>query len=288
MPIASRSTRGGFTLVELMISLVLLGIVGGVMARMMMNMQRGSRAQSQRVTLQSNMRAGMALLPGELRELSPADLVVTQADEIEYRAMRSTGVACAVSGTQIRLRNSLTFQYRPIVAGGRDRLYLFIDGDQVTASDDAWRELLITATTAGTCPDGAAATVLTVTKTDGTQPVVTAAGLADSVFVEAPVRSFEHMEMRLYETGGRWWLGAASVSGAEQIEPVLGPLAPDGLVFTYRDRAGNVTANVANMRTIDIALRGQTGGSIATGMEALGIGEDSITTRIRLRNAPSF
>jgi hypothetical protein len=69
---------------------------------------------------------------------------------------------------------------------------------------------------------------------------------------------------------------------------VLGPLTADGLVFTYRDRAGAQTATVANMRTIDIALRGQTDGSIATGMEALGIGEDSITTRIRLRNAPSF
>ena len=75
MPTASRSTRGGFTLVELMISLVLLGIVGAVMASMLVNMQRGSRAQSQRVTLQSNLRAGMALLPAELRELSPPDLV---------------------------------------------------------------------------------------------------------------------------------------------------------------------------------------------------------------------
>lgn len=285
MPTASRNTRGGFTLVELMIALVLLGIVGGVMARMMVNMQRGARAQSQRVTLQGNLRSGMALLPAELRELSPPDLVTTLADQVEYRAMRSTGVACAVSGTQVRLRNRLTFGYRSIVAGGRDRLYLFVDGDQLVGTDDTWLELLITATAAGTCANGDAATNLTVTRTDGS---AIPAGTLATIFVDAPVRSFERMEMRLYETGGRWWLGARSVSGGEQLEPVLGPLTADGLVFTYRDRAGAQTATIANMRTIDISLKGQTDGSIAVGQSALSIREDSLTTRIRLRNAPSF
>lgn len=286
MRTASRSPRGGFTLVELMISLVLLGIVGGVLASMLVNMQRGSRAQSQRVTLQSNLRAGMALLPAELRELSPADLVTTLADQVVYRAMRTTGVACAVSANQVRLRNRLTFGYRPIEAGGRDRLYLFVDGDQVTGTDDTWLELLVTASAAGTCANGDASTNLTVTRTDGT--AIPAATLA-TIFVDAPVRSFETMEMRLYESNGRWWLGARSVSGgAANPEPVLGPLTADGLVFTYRDRAGNQTATIASMRTLDIALKGQTDGTIATGLDALSIGEDSLTTRIRLRNAPSY
>ena len=286
MRTASRSPRGGFTLVELMISLVLLGIVGGVLASMLVNMQRGSRAQSQRVTLQSNLRAGMALLPAELRELSPADLVTTLADQVVYRAMRTTGVACAVSANQVRLRNRLTFGYRPIEAGGRDRLYLFVDGDQISGVDDSWLELLITATANGTCANGDAATTLTVTRTDGT--AIPAATLA-TIFADAPVRSFETMEMRLYESNGRWWLGARSVSGgAATPEPVLGPLTADGLVFTYRDRAGTQTATIASMRTLDIALKGQTDGTIATGLEALSIGEDSLTTRIRLRNAPSF
>jgi prepilin-type N-terminal cleavage/methylation domain-containing protein len=286
MRTASRSSRGGFTLVELMISLVLLGIVGGVLASMLVNMQRGSRAQSQRVTLQSNLRAGMALLPAELRELSPADLVTTLADQVVYRAMRTTGVACAVAANQVRLRNRLTFGYRPIEAGGRDRLYLFVDGDQVTGTDDTWLELLITATANGTCADGDAATNLTVTRTDGS---AIPAGTLATIFTDAPVRSFETMEMRLYEADGRWWLGARSVSGgAANPEPVLGPLTADGLVFTYRDRAGAQTATIANMRTLDIALKGQTDGTIATGLEALSIGEDSLTTRIRLRNAPSF
>jgi hypothetical protein len=260
--------------------------VGGVLASMLVNMQRGSRAQSQRVTLQSNLRAGMALLPAELRELSPADLVTTLADQVVYRAMRTTGVACAVSANQVRLRNRLTFGYRPIEAGGRDRLYLFVDGDQITGVDDSWLELLITATANGTCANGDAATTLTVTRTDGT--AIPAATLA-TIFADAPVRSFETMEMRLYESNGRWWLGARSVSGgAATPEPVLGPLTADGLVFTYRDRAGTQTATIASMRTLDIALKGQTDGTIATGLEALSIGEDSLTTRIRLRNAPSF
>jgi prepilin-type N-terminal cleavage/methylation domain-containing protein len=289
MPTTTKSARGGFTLIELLIALVLLGIVGGVLARLMVNMQRGTRAQSQRVTLQGNLRAGMALIPSELRELSPPDLVTTLADRIEYRAMRTVSAACRITGTHVTLRDGLTFGYRPIVAGGRDRLFLFIDGDQVTGNDDIWRELQIRASAAGTCPDGAPATVLEVMLTDGTQPVVTAAGLVDSVFTEAPVRSFEQMEMRFYESDGRWWLGAHSVSGGDAIEPVLGPLrADDGLVFTYLDRLGNVTGTPADVRTLMVTLRGQTDGQIAVGQSQLSIGEDSLTTRIRLRNAPSF
>lgn len=285
MTIETKSSRGGFTLVELMIALVLLGIVGGVMARMLVNMQRGSRAQSQRVTLQGNLRAGMALLPAELRELSPVDLVVTDPDLIEYRAMRSTGVACAVSATQVTMRDRLTFGYRPIVAGGRDRLYLFLDDDQVTGSDDAWLELLVTDTEAGTCANGDVATVLTVTMNDNNP--MHADSLA-KVVVDAPVRSFERMELQLYETGGRWWMGARSVSGNDNLEPVLGPLAAGGLAFTYLDRAGAVTTSDPDTRTIAITLKGQTDGQIAVGQSQLSIGEDSLTTRIRLRNAPSF
>ena len=202
--------------------------------------------------------------------------------------MRTTGMACGVTGTQVFLRNSLTYGYRDIVAGGRDRLFLFLDGDQTTGADDSWRELKVTGNVAGVCPDGTAARILTVTKTDDTQPVVTPAGLVDSVFTDTPVRSFERMEMRLYETGGRWWLGARSVSGGGVLEPVLGPLTADGLLFTYRDRNGNATGTIADMRMIEITLRGQTDSRIWNGNNTMAIDEDALTTRIRLRNAPSF
>lgn len=288
MATSIRKSRRGFTLVELLIAMVLLSIIGAVMTRLLINMQRSSRAQSQKVMLQSNLRAGMALLPSELRELSAQDLLVTQADRIEYRAMRTTSVACAITLTQVVLRRSLTFGYRPIETNGRDRLFVFLDARKTTGNDDTWRELRVTANIPGGCPDGDPADVLTVTHVDGVTPAFTVAGLLDSVYAGAPVRSFEQMEMRLFESAGRWWLGARSVSGGAAIEPVLGPLAADGLLFTYRDRNGAETATVANMRTIDIALRGQTDGRIWNGNNTMAIDEDALTTRIRLRNAPTF
>lgn len=286
MGIAPARGRGGFTLVELLIAMVLIGMIGAVTMRIMVRMQRGSRAQSQRVTLQGNMRAGIALLPSELREVTPSDILAAAPDRIQYRAMRATGIACQVTSTQIRLRNTLTFKYRDIQPA-RDGMYLFLENDPAKASDDEWRELAITASTGSTCPDGAAATALTVVVA-ATSGAISAADLA-KVDLEAPVRTFEVMEFRLYESEGRFWLGGQSISTAgSTVEPVLGPLTADGLLFTYRDSVGNITATLPRIRTIEITLNGETDSRISTGSSTTSIVEDSLTARVRLRNAPSF
>ena len=287
-PMRVRS-RAGFSLVELLIALVLIGIIGGVTMRLMVNMQRGTRAQSQRVSLQGNMRAGISLLPSELREIAPEDVLIADPDRIRYRAMRSTGVACQVAATQVRLRNSLTFGYRPIQAV-RDGVWLFLENDPEKASDDDWIRLLVTAVANSTCPDGQPATALTVVVA-ATMGGLTGGANGDlaKVVIQAPVRAYETMEFRLYQANNRYWLGGQSISTVgSQVEPVLGPLTADGLVFTYRDSVGNQTATLARIRTIQIALQGETESPINTGSYYNSIVEDSLTARVRLRNAPSF
>ena len=282
-----RIGRAGFTLIELLVAMVLMGIIGAVTMRLMVNMQRGSRAQSQKVSLQGNMRAGISLLPSELREISAGDVLIADPDRIRYRAMRSTGVACEVTINTVKLRNELVFGYRPIEAV-RDGVFLFLDDNEATAADDTWLRLLVTGVTPSTCPDGDPATQLTVLNA-ATGVAMDQVAHVDKVEIEAPVRAYEVMEFRLYEADGRFWLGGQSISTAgSQVEPVLGPLTADGLVFTYQNRTGGAPATLADIRMIRIDLKGETEAPITNGSYYNTIVEDSLTARVRLRNAPAF
>lgn len=278
------SGRAGFSLIELLVVVVLMGIIGAALTRVLLNMQRGSRAQSERVTLQGNLRAGIAFVPAELRDLSAQDIIDADRDHIEYRAMRAFGVACAVSATQVTLRDALTFKYRNVEAV-RDSLFVYVESDPSLASDDRWIAVGVTAVGAGACPGGGAATVLTLSNAGAGYATYT--DTLAQIVIGAPVRAFERMELALYTADGRDWLGARSISAAEPaLQPVLGPLVADsGLKLTYRNSAGAVTATIANMRTIDVTLIGETGVPISAAYGGPVIAEDSSVARVRLRNA---
>lgn len=280
------SDRRGFSLVELLVVVVLMGIIGATLTRVLLNMQRASRAQSERVTLQGNLRAGIAFIPAELRDLSAQDIIVADPDLIEYRAMRAAGVACDVTAAALTLRNALTFQYREITPA-RDSVFVFVENNPTMGSDDSWVALGIAARAAGTCPDGAAATVLTVVNAGAGYTAYTAAIAAAQIVEEAPVRTFERMELGLYVADGRSWLGARSVSAGEAaLQPVLGPLVADsGLKLTYHANGGAQTGTIADMRMINIVLMGETGVPISSAYGGPVIHDDSIVARVRLRNA---
>jgi prepilin-type N-terminal cleavage/methylation domain-containing protein len=275
------TSRRGFTLIEMLIVMAVMGIVGIGLTRALLSSQRLTRRQSQQAFLQSNLRAGMALMPTELREInvdaSGSDIIAMAPDSIRYRAMRNFGLACAVTATTVTVRNAGSFGYRPITAN-QDSLLLFIENDDALMSDDAWVRYRVTAVANATCPDGAAATRLTVS---GAANIPTA-----NVLIQAPVRSFEVMTLKLYESGGRSWLGAR-VGTSGTLEPVLGPLHADsGVVMSYLTANGTATTVPANVRSIDIRMRGETQAAVSSGYEGLHIVEDSLTARIRLRNAP--
>ena len=280
------SNHRGFSLIELLVVVVLMGIVGATLTRVLLNMQRASRAQSERVTLQGNLRAGIAFIPAELRDLSAQDIVVADPDAIEYRAMRAAGVACDVTAAQLTLRDALTFKYRDVEAG-RDSVFVFVENDPTMGADDSWIAVGIAGRAAGTCPGGGAATVLTVLNAGAGYTAYTAAIAAGQIVEEAPVRTFERMEIGLYVADGRSWLGARSVSAGEAaMQPVLGPLVADsGLALVYQNATGGVTATIADMRVINVTLRGETGVPISSAYGGPAIHDDMIQARIRLRNA---
>jgi len=271
------TSRRGFTLIEALVAVVLLAVVGQSILRLLTITQRLFRAQSEHAALQATVRGGASLLPAELRELGPGDIISLAPDRLVYRAMRSAGAACLVTATVVHLRRDLLYSYRSI-APTRDSLLLFADHDPSTADDDAWEILPVVGPPAlGVCPDGGEAVVV---------PTTLPAATVGAVTPDAPIRTFELMEERLYQSGAQYWLGSRSVSGGEgQVQPVLGPLAADGIRFRFFDAAGAPTSQPSEVRLIGLTVRGVTDGAIVT-PTALGpaVVAESLSADIELRN----
>lgn len=291
--------RRGFTLVELMVALVLVLAVGGVTFALLAQNQRVSRSQVEHTGLQDNVRAGALVVANELREIgydsippeaalgagasvSP-DLLVMQPGRLEYRAMRGIGFTCAapVPG-QLRLRRGTILGLRQPEVG--DSITAHVEGDSATGADDAWVHAGITGLSAGLCDDGTPSVALAV----GFSGAAGAAAPARMV-VGGPVRFFEVMELRYYQSAGKSWLGSRSLTAGGVIEPMLGPLADStatqrGLTFSYLDRNGAPTIVPNEVREIAWTLKGVTDGPVRGSGSALAIDSLTLSTSVALRN----
>lgn len=276
-------SRRGFTLVELLIGLVLVGIVSAGVYRVLLNNQRIYEAQTQRIDMLQNMRAGMAILPAELREISASegDISAMSSTGINFRGMRQLGFLCATPalGTTSPV---FTIRQAPLYGTrrfdtARDSILVYYEGDDATRNDDAWVIGRITGIGNGACPDGRPAWVFNTSMDFGGRPNVNGAIRAGS-----PIRGFEPVSYRLYVSDGRSYIGLQE--GTAAIQPLIGPLAANGLSLAFFDSSGVATATRADVATIRITLRAETqrqfrqlDGSIARAV-------DSVTTWVSLRN----
>ena len=269
------STRRGFTLVELLIVMVILGVVGAAIVRTLTTATRLSDSQSQRTAMQGNLRAGAGLIPSELREInidaSGSDLIAIGKDSVKYRAMRRLAIACIGAGNVLTVRRTNSFGLTGFSAVS-DSLFLYVENDPTLTSDDTWNKFAITNVSTGACPDGSAATLL---KLDANLPA--------GVVYDTPVRTYQVMTLKVYESGGRKWLGV-NVNNTG-LQPVLGPLAAADSTFGFRDASGAVTATPSSVRVIEAWLHGETEGKVSSGYNTRQFKQDSLRVRIRLRNA---
>jgi prepilin-type N-terminal cleavage/methylation domain-containing protein len=284
----------GFTLVELLVVLLIMTIVTGGIYKLLNSTQRLSRAQTERIDLQSNVRTASVVIPSELRELntviggtiSQVDILAKSDSSITYRAMRGFGFVC--TGTTInQLRLSNWAGYRAPVAG-KDSVYVFNDGTASNSidigSDDTWDPRQVTAVPTGnTCAAGIPATTLTL-----------GSNLTAIPPNGTPVRTYEVMELSLYQNGGKAWLGMRSVSAGELVlQPLLGPLRDgaliqdNGLRFQYLDANGAATAVNANIKSIVVTIRGETSQKVSSGGGNAynTYVQDSLVSLVSLRNA---
>jgi prepilin-type N-terminal cleavage/methylation domain-containing protein len=282
--------RRGFTLVEVLIALLIMGVVTGAIYKLLNTNQRLAVAQAEQVTLQSNVRTGSLVVPSELRELNTLtggaedqiDVRDADPDGVEYRAARGLGLLClaAVAGPGplplVVAQSSWTGIRAPDL--NRDSLYLFVDGDEDEDEDDQWLPMDITNVVAGPSACGAGVPGWTLT-VGGPLPA--------SVPANTPVRLFEVMRLQLTPNGGQWWLGAQSISGGDAgLTPVLGPLTANGFALQYFDSTGAVTADRGAIKSIRITVQGLTDGVVrAGGTAAADTSRETLATQVLLRNS---
>ncbi|HEY8256730.1 MAG TPA: prepilin-type N-terminal cleavage/methylation domain-containing protein [Gemmatimonadales bacterium] len=293
------NARRGFTLIELMVGLVLVTAVGAVTYALLVQNQRVARSQSEHAGLQDNVRTGTVVVANELREIgydsipetaglaagasvSP-DLLVMERGRLVYKAMRGIGFTCAVPASgQVRLQRTTLLGLRPPEVG--DSITAYVEGNPDTGADDAWVHGVVTARGGGICEDGSPAVTLTMTFVGSA-----AAAAPARMVVGGPVRFFEVMELRYYQSSGKSWLGSRSVSAGGVIEPMLGPLADStasqrGLTFVYLDRNGVATTIPNEVREIAWTIKGVTDGPVRASGTALAVDSLTLSTSVALRN----
>jgi prepilin-type N-terminal cleavage/methylation domain-containing protein len=291
--------RSGFTMIELLVALVLLGIVSTALYRVLVNNQRLYMAQTQRIDLSQNIRAAAAILPAEFRELDAAegDIAAMSATSIQIRAMRWLGFLCAVpglggalNGVGLIVRGGAPGQQAFYGARGinqTDSLLVYYDGNQASRTDDFWALGSITAAPNGqNCTDGTnGQRLITNLNLLGLGPNV-----ANAITMGAPVRGYERVTYQLWQspTDGLWYIGFQPFG--QSMQPLIGPVLPgNGLSLQYYDVNGAVTAVRANVARIDITVRARTTVAVRRGGQAARqVVVDSVVTSVALRNNRRF
>lgn len=266
--------RRGMTLVELLIVLVVGGLVMLAIYEVLIVNQRTYRAQSATVRGQQTLRAGMDVLFGELREISPADgdIVAMAEDELEIRAPRNLAVICeiVVGGTDPTIRARRIG--RDLV---EDSARVFYENDSNDTSDDVWRSARIGVVDVGSfdCPDGTPAQTLQL------HGVTHGMGTDDFLVTGSPIRNFLHFRYGVGTYDGRSYLVQEDTTGTEF--PLVGPLDDaDPADFEYLDENGTTTTTPEDVRQVEVTLR-----TVSEARDGSGDPyRDSLTARIFTRN----
>ena len=252
-------TRPGFTLIELAVVLVILGVVGSAIGLTLLRQQRFYRGATELLYAREGVRDAIELLSTDIRGMATTDTVRLLADSaIEMFASIGSSVVCQISGADIGLPraapspgNTLTaFVTQPDTGD----LALFYR-DSVEAGSQWERHRIAgfsSRSLAATCPVSTG-----FTQKPRTQPGQRGSSLrSHHSFDErrqargAPVRFIRRARYSLYHASdGGWYLGyrrcnAIGPSACGVVQPVSGPYrgySPDpaatGLLFEYFDRA---------------------------------------------------
>ncbi len=288
-------TKRGFTFVELLVAMTLMGIVSVSIYNLLNNNQRVYREQAARIDLNQNVRAAASILPGEIRELDatdPAggDVVAMTVGAFTYNSMRNTYFVCAVNAPGLQITIEATPWYGSQALDiGEHLLVVYAENDPAMRSDDAWLHVNPTVRVNGNaCPaPNTASITLTLTGAGAT-----AAQLA-GVSVGALVRGYKVVQvLRYMDAGGNYWIGSLSQNKANLvwsgIEPIVGPITSTGLSFVYYDDAGAVTAAVSSVARVAITITGQTQDLVRGTGGALTHATSNVVTQVALRNNRRF
>ncbi|HEU4563718.1 MAG TPA: prepilin-type N-terminal cleavage/methylation domain-containing protein [Gemmatimonadaceae bacterium] len=306
--------RPGFTLIEILVALVLLGIVVGGLLSVVSRQQRFYADAAGLIDMRENLRQVAGLLPSELRGVSPrhGDILDVADSAIAFKATTGTGVICTINAARTTIvippyaqasESGLTSWVSPPSPG--DSIWVF---DPRTSLPDTMYSYVVAGVAPNaTCP---AATGFTTAADQNSGWAITLLGAAPSpwplpatVVVGGPVRFFKPVRYSLYRSpaDSKWYVGYRDYNPLRaqpwsNIQPVSGPFMPyaaggaSGLSFAYADSAGNAINSggmLERIRRIDVVVRGETAVPVkAAGFTKTPSGyvRDSLNLSIALRN----
>jgi prepilin-type N-terminal cleavage/methylation domain-containing protein len=308
MPRLIRRARRGLTLVELLITLVMLSIIGTAMTRVLVKQQQYYRDAAATADAKRELRLGATVLPSELRSISSSggDVLTMSESEITMRAYIGSSIACdrTVAGdrlwtppTNLAHQTLTSYVMQPDVG---DTVFVFNENILKGAEDDQWEKHVITGIDKAfvACPGAPYADpALDPPATKPRLRYDLTPNLPDSVKVGAVVRFTRPFRYKIYqETSGNWYLGIQEHSGGswQALSPLAGPYRsfqagdanPSGLQFRYFDTLGVRITNMAqtsSVARVDVYLRTNAGVSAITERQGNSL-RDSVLMRVGIRN----
>jgi prepilin-type N-terminal cleavage/methylation domain-containing protein len=306
--------RAGLTLVELMITMVLLGLLGSVIIGFLLKQERFYTGANEIVLTRTQVRQASVMMPSDLRAISAkgGDIYAMTDTSIEFRSTFASSFICsstrassqiAVPPLKLAKGSALTvWSVQPTI---NDSLMLYVDSSSTSAKDDTVSLHKITATGiafSNASPGCTSASGLMkstdVTAANPSYNFTLSPTQSATVSAGASVRFFKKVHYSLYNAAdGFWYLGyydcrTSRVPVCNPIQPIAGPLRPyvsghpelAGLRFTYYDTLGNVTATRTNVSRISILLQGQGTKTIQLAGGSPVTFQDSLRVEVGLRN----
>ena len=310
--VGNRSRRG-FTLVELLITMVLLALVGAAVVTVVVRQQRFYRSTSALMDARAQIRQMAAVLPMDLRGISSAggDIVSMSDSALEFRSSFGSGVVCTLSSSTVIVlapRNGAkglkltSFTRLPVVG---DSIALYDVNTSPRATDDRWTFHQVTAisTVTGDVSTGCRSTTGLVQSADMTTSnpsyrITISPSRPTTLAVGSAVRLFRRVRYSLYKAAdGLSYLGyrdclPGRTPVCSVVQPIAGPYRPyaapgtnmSGLEFAYFDSTDAVTAIPARVARISVAIRGETATPLQLSNGTVGTLGDSLSFEVAIRN----
>ncbi|HKA58688.1 MAG TPA: prepilin-type N-terminal cleavage/methylation domain-containing protein [Gemmatimonadales bacterium] len=308
-----RLRRTGFSLVEFVVVIAVMGLFSTAMVKLLLRQQRFYNSTAQLINTRQQIRQAAFMLPADLRGISrqASDIAVMTDSSIEIRSVFGTSIACMVNvaGSWVStvpaqlLKGSAMTSWK-VPPAVNDSVAIYDDGATIGEQDDSWRLARITAVALQTgdvangCPSSSKLVqVADLTPSNPSYRLTISPAPVATTMQGAAMRFFRRVHYSLWKwpTDGRWYLAYYDcvpnrVPQCTSPQPIAGPLRPyaspgsSGLEFTYYDSTGAETANRTLVARIRVVVRGQGETAVNfTGAAPIPL-RDSLRIEVGLRN----